>query len=637
MKSFHTLFLLMLAGGAAPAQQYTIATVAGTGASPGWSGDSGPALSAQFSNPLRVTVDSHGNLFVTDYSNQSIRRVDAGTNIVTTIAGNGTFGFSGDGSSGGGAQLADPHDVVVDAAGNVYIADTLNSRVRKVDTAGTISTFAGNGTRGYSGDGGPAVNAALTFPSGLALDQAGNLYIADYGNATVRRVDKNGNIASVAGVGYAVFGVAPGDGGAASNAFLELPYAVAVDGAGNIYIGDIGTSSIRKVGLDGRISTYVQNFAAQNFAIDPAGALYVADYRNNTVEKILPGGTELWIAGDGIAGYNGDGGPATAAQLWFPYGVAVDASGNIFVADAANAVIRELSPVAFSIGAVANAANLRAFAPPVAGSGNAAVPISPGEIVVLFGAGLGPANLTVAAPQNGFFGTQLAGTTVLVNGKAVPIVYTSSTAVAAIIPYSVNGTTSAQVAVSYQGRQSSVSTLPVGVTAPGIFTSNASGSGQAAVLNQDGTLNGAAHPAPVGSVVTFFATGEGQTTPNGVDGKLAVGTPLPQPVQSVSVTIGGLPAVVEYAAAAPTLVAGVMQCNVRDTQRRGARRRTRSDPDRRSEQSRRRHYCRIGAVAGPPRRRPSNASPMLLKPWLTPILVTLARPVCAASDASPLS
>ncbi len=562
MKSFNILFVLLMAGGAASAQQYMIATVAGIGGSPGWSGDTGPALSAQFTNPLRVTVDAAGNLFITDYTNQSVRRVDATTQIVTTIAGNGSFGFSGDGGSASGSQLADPHDVVIDAAGNIYIADTLNSRVRMVNTAGIISTFAGNGVRAYDGDGGPATSAALTFPAGLALDKAGNLYIADYGSASVRRVDKNGNISTVAGSGITVFGQAVGDGALATSAYLGMPFAVSVDSAGNIYIGDIGTSSIRKVGTNGIISTYVQNFTAQNFAIDPSGTLYAADYRNNTVEKILPGGTQLWIAGDGIAGYGGDGGIATAAQLSLPYGVAVDTSGNIFVADAANAVIRELSPVASSIGAVANAANLQAFAPPVTGTGDASVPISPGEIVVLFGTGLGPANLTVATPQNGFFGTQLAGTTVLVNGQAAPIVYTSSRVVAAIVPYSVNGTTSAQVAVSYQGKQTSVSTLPVGVTAPGIFTADASGSGQAAALNQNGTLNSAANPAPVGSVVTFFATGEGQTTPNGVDGKIAGAAPLPQPVQSVSVSIGGLPAVVDYAGAAPTLVAGVMQCNV---------------------------------------------------------------------------
>jgi uncharacterized protein (TIGR03437 family) len=537
--------------------------VAGLGGSPGWSGDSGPALDAQFTNPLRVALDAQGDLYITDYSNQSVRRVDANTDIVTTVAGNGSFGYSGDGITADGAQLADPHDVVIDAAGNVYIADTRNSRVRVINTAGIINTYAGNGTPGYSGDGGPATSAQLMFPAGLALDKSGNLYIADYGNATVRRVDKNGNISTFAGVGIAVYSDAPGDGGPAASAYLEQPYCVQLDSAGNVYIGDVGSSSIRKVDVHGIITTYVQNFSAQNFAIDSAGALYVANYHNNTVVKILPGGTQLWIAGDGIAGYSGDGGPGTAAQLSLPYGVAVDPFGNVFVADATNAVIRELSPFPFSIGAVANAANLQAFAPPVAGSGDASIAIAPGEIVVLFGTGLGPANLAVASPNNGLFGTQFAGTTVTFNGQPAPILYTSSTIVAAIVPYEVNGASSAQVVVSYQGNQTSVPALPVGVTAPGIFTANASGSGQAAVLNEDGTPNSSSNPAPIGSIITFYATGEGQTTPSGVDGELANNpNSLPQPIQKVIVTVGDLPAVVQYAGAAPTQVAGVMQCNV---------------------------------------------------------------------------
>jgi uncharacterized protein (TIGR03437 family) len=562
MRRFHILFGLLIACGTAPAQQYLISTIAGTGQSPGWSGDGGPALSAQFTNPIRVALDAQENLYITDYSNQSIRMVNNNTDIVTTIAGNGFPGFSGDGGQGLGAQLDDPHDVVVDPLGNVYIADTLNSRIRVVNAQGNISTFAGTGTRGYSGDGAPASNAQLYFPSGLALDKAGNLYIADYGNATVRKIDTNGNITTVSGLGYALYGAAPGDGGPASAAALEMPYAVQVDSGGNIYIGDIGTSSIRKIGLNGIISTYLQNFEAQNFAVDAAGALYVADYRTHTVQKILPGGSQLWIAGDGIAGYSGDGGPGTAGQFSQPYGVAVDAAGNVFVADAVNAIIRELTPLPFSIGAVANAASLVPFAPPIAGFGDASVAVSPGEIIVLFGTGLGPANLAVATPKNGVFGTQLAGTTVVINGVPAPLIYTSSTVVAAIVPYEVNGLTSAPVSVTYQGQSSLVSTLNVAATAPGIFTANASGSGQAAALNQDGTLNTATNPAPIGTVVTLFLTGEGQTTPNGVDGQLANGSTLPMPIQSVSATIGGLSAVVNYAGAAPTEVAGLMQLNV---------------------------------------------------------------------------
>jgi uncharacterized protein (TIGR03437 family) len=562
MRSAKVLSGFLAACGVVFGQQYIVSTIAGTSQSPGWSGDNGPALSAQFTNPIRIAVDSGGNLYITDYSNQSIRKVNYSNYVVNSIAGNGSLGFSGDGGSSIGAQLADPLDVVIDPAGNVYIADMLNARVRKIDTNGKISTYAGNGTRGFSGDNGPATNAQLSRPSGLALDKAGNLYIADFGNATVRKVNTAGTITTIAGLGYSTYGVAVGDGGLATASLLQTPYSVQVDAAGIVYIGDTGSSSIRRIGLDGKISTYVTNFIAQNFAIDSAGALYFANYKTNTVEKVLPGGTRLVIGGDGIAGDSGDGGPGLAAQFNLPYGVAVDAKGNVYVADAGNAVIRQLTPLPFSIGAVANAASIDAYTPPITGSGDATAAVAPGEIVVLFGTGLGPSTLTVATPSKGFFPTSLAGTTVSFNGIAAPIYYVSSTIVAAIVPYGVYGQQSVPVSVSYQGKTSLVTTVPVAATAPGIFTADASGTGQAAALNQNLTLNSTSNPASVGSVVTFYGTGEGQTTPGGVDGKIATGPTYPSPVQNYSVTVGGIPAVIDYLGAAPTLVAGVIQFNV---------------------------------------------------------------------------
>jgi uncharacterized protein (TIGR03437 family) len=562
MRSAKVLSGFLAACGALFGQQYIVSTIAGTSQSPGWSGDNGPALSAQFTNPIRIAVDKSGNLYITDYSNQSIRVVNYSNYVVNSIAGNGSFGFSGDGSSSVGAQLADPHDVVIDPAGNVFIADTLNSRVRKIDTHGKISTYAGNGTRGFGGDGGAASNALLSLPTGLALDTAGNLYIADFGNATVRKVLTTGNIITIAGLGYPTYGVAPGDGGLATAAALEMPYSVQVDATGVVYIGDTGSSSIRRIGLDGKISTYVTNFIAQNFALDSAGALYFANYRNHTVEKVLPGGTRLVIAGDGIAGDTGDGGPGLAAQFNQPYGVAVDSKGNVYVADSGNAVIRELTPLPFSIGAVANAASIVPYSPPLSGAGDATVAVAPGEILVLFGTGLGPSTLTVATPSGGFFPKSLAGVTVNFNGIPAPIYYASSTIVAAIVPYGIFGQSSVPVSVTYQGKTSLVSTVRVAATAPGIFTADASGSGQAAAINQDGTLNSSAHPASVGSVVSFYGTGEGQTNPGGVDGKIAAGPTYPSPLQNYSVTVGGVPAVIDYLGAAPTLVAGVIQFNV---------------------------------------------------------------------------
>ena len=406
--------------------------------------------------------------------------------------------------------------------------------------------------------------STASFPCqpGSRSTKKGNLYIADFGNGTVRRIDTNGNISTIAGVGYATIGSAPGDGGPATAAVLEMPYSVQVDASGAVYIGDIGSSSIRRIATNGIITTYVPNFPGQNFALDSAGAIYFANYRNNTIEKITPNGTRLWIGGDGIAGYTGDGGIATAAQFSQPYGVAVDSAGNVFVADAANAVIRELIPIPFSIGAVANAASNQAFGPPITGAGAASQAISPGEIVVLFGNGLGPANLTVNTPSKTAFGTQLSGTTVSFNGTLAPIVYTSSSLVAAIVPYEIAGQTSVPVSITYNGNTSAVTTIPVALSAPGIFTADSSGSGQAAALNQDGTPNGASNPASAGSIVTLYATGEGQTSPGGVDGKLANSAPYPTPIQPVSVLIGDLPAVVNYKGAAPQLVAGVIQLNV---------------------------------------------------------------------------
>ncbi len=564
MRSLDTVFCrllatLTLASVGAFGQQYTVSTVAGSGGSPGWSGDSGPALSAQFTNPIRIAVDKAGNLYITDYSNFSVRKVTK-NGIVNTIAGNGSLGFAGDGSSGLGAQLSNVLDVAVAGDGTVYIADSLNSRIRKIDTAGNISTIAGNGNRGYSGDGGKASDASLYFPAGLAIDSKGDLYIADYGNATVRKVTiSTGVISTVAGIGYSVFGAATGDGGPATKAYLELPHSVAVDAAGNIYIGDIGSSSIRKVGTDGKINTYLSNFVAQNFALDSAGVVYFADYRTNTVQKVLPGGiTKLWIGGNGTSGWSGDGGPATAAQFNLPYGVAVDASGNVFVADAANAIIRELSPVPFSIGAIANSASLLGFAPPVSGSGDATSPVAPGELIVIFGSGLGPATLTSA--PSGTLPTTLGGTTVLINGKPTPILYTSAAMVSALVPYSVNGLFSTTVAIQYQGKTSNVTTVPVYPSAPGLFTADGSGAGQATALNSDGTRNSATNPALVGSIVTLYITGAGQTNPAGVDGIIyPSGNNQPSPVQPLSVTIGGLAATVDFLSGAPGMVSGTMR------------------------------------------------------------------------------
>jgi uncharacterized protein (TIGR03437 family) len=227
--------------------------------------------------------------------------------------------------------------------------------------------------------------------------------------------------------------------------------------------------------------------------------------------------------------------------------VALDSAGNVYVADSGNEAIRLLSPAASSINVV-NAAS---------GSG---VSISPGEIVTIYGIGLGPSTPVSAQPgSNGKYGTQLAGTTVSFGGANGPVLYTSASQVTAIVPYSVNGT--ADVTVTYQGQSFTESAVPIASSAPGIFTSNSTGTAQAAAFNQDGSINGPTSPAPAGSVISFYVTGEGQTTPAGVDGKPAA-APLPKPVLPVSVTLNGQNVPVTYAGGAPGMVAGLMQVNV---------------------------------------------------------------------------
>ena len=570
MKSFQIVFGLLLAVGAATAQQYNISTVAGIPGAMGYFGDLGPATGAVLDYPLRVALDSKGNFYIAEYYTYVIREVSGGT--INTIVGTPieivdcsetgpTLGFSGDGGPATQAHISFVQGLAVDSSGNVYIADTTNGVVRKVTPpgaiatpAGVISTFAGIGptsgvvTQGYSGDGGPATSAELSQPSGVAVDSSGNVYIADYGNYTVRKVDTTGKISTVAGTGTWGFS---GDGGPANKAMLASPKTIAIDPAGNIYISDLGNTDIREITPDGNIHTVVSNISTDSIAVDAAGSIYFADALTATVRKILSNGTQFVIAGTpGTPGYGGDGGPGTAAQLNQPHGVALDSSGNVYVADSGNELIRLLTPVSSSISVVSAASSIGGM-------------IAPGEIVTIFGTGgLGPSTPVIAQPgTNGYFGAQLAGTTVSFAGTNAPVLYTSATQVSAIVPYSMPIGGAADVTVSYQGQAFTQSAVPIAGSAPGVFTSNSSGTGAAAAINQNDSLNSATSPAPVGSIISLYVTGEGQTTPSGVDGKPA-SAPLPKPVLPVAVTLGGQNAVVTYAGGAPSLVAGLMQINV---------------------------------------------------------------------------
>ncbi len=398
----------------------TINTVAGTG-SPGFSGDGGPALSADLYEPEGVAVtgasvyladrnndrirlftvsgnpntgdintvagngststptltsgvppqgvvldypsgvyeDPSGNVFVADTYNCLARELVEATDLVNFFAGTGACGYNGDSILATAAELNKTYGVARDSSGNIYIADTLNERVRMVSPSGTITTFAGTGTAGFSGDGGPATSAELDYPYGVAVDNQNNVYIADYYNFRIRKVS-NGTITTFAGNG--TYGYL-GDGDPATTAEFRYPESVATDAAGNLYIADTYNCVIREVSAATGIINTVAGTGTCNFSGDgPAiqnnldlpsgvwsdanGNLFIADTNNHRIRWVDLSGNMTTVAGDGTGGYAGDGGPAFNAELYYPSGVAQDAAGDILVADQYNFRVRKISAFA---------------------------------------------------------------------------------------------------------------------------------------------------------------------------------------------------------------------------------------------------------------------------------------------------
>jgi sugar lactone lactonase YvrE len=329
--------------------QGIITTVAGNG-SRGFSGDGGAAVNALIdmkSFTGGVAADAAGNVYLADTGNHRVRKIDSSV-IISTIAGNGSAKFSGDGASATNASLFAPTGLTLDAAGTLYIVDTGNQRIRRVSPNGIITTVAGNGVRGFSGDGGIATAASLSlgnvqylgtggYPTSVAVDGAGNLYIPDTENGRVRMVSPSGIITTVV-------------------AALRDPYGAAVDAAGNLFITDGSNDQILKVSPSGAVTTIATALSSPSgVALDRAGNLYIADSHSHRIRKVEPSGVTSVIAGSGdpifdpiegyylVGGFSGDGGPATSAQLNFPWGVAVDAVGNVYIADSLNNRIRKVT------------------------------------------------------------------------------------------------------------------------------------------------------------------------------------------------------------------------------------------------------------------------------------------------------
>lgn len=346
-----------------------VGTVAGSpppGASTsyGYGGDGGPATQAQLYQPRAMAVDAAGVVYVADGLNHRVRRIDT-AGVITTVAGTGQPGFSGDGGPATEAALDTPHGVAVDNAGNLYIADSSNHRVRRVDPSGVITTVAGTGKPGATGQGGPATEALIKHPKALLVDPSGALYFTDTGNNRVCRVDPaDGKITTVAGRIQRGF---EGDGGPALRAKLDTPSGLWQTADGSLLIADSDNHRIRKVDPAGNISTIAGTGVAGSDGDggpasaatfndpravigDAAGNLYVGEELGHRVRRIDPAGTVTTLAGTGVAGFAGDGGPATAAQFDHVRGLAFDPAGNLWVADVFNNRLRMISGVAAPAG-----------------------------------------------------------------------------------------------------------------------------------------------------------------------------------------------------------------------------------------------------------------------------------------------
>jgi uncharacterized protein (TIGR03437 family) len=483
-----------------------------------------------------VALDASGHIYFT--SGQLVYEI-SNLGTATAIAGSGNSpSLGGDGGAATSAQLNSPSGVAVSASaassGNFYLADTANNRIRMVTPAGIISTVAGTGQPGYSGDQGPASGAQLNAPRGMAFDNANNLYVADSGNNAVRKITPAGTITTIASQLNNPVSVAVGalgsvyiadsgnnrivevmaDGTASTFAELDLPLAVAVDASGNVVAAD--ATQIWNIASDGSPSSLIQGLSSPgSIAFAPDGTLCIADTGANVIRQLSTSGVLTAIAGTGTAGFSGDGSAALAAELSGPAGLAIGPHGTLLVADSGNNRIRSLTPVAIApqtaMVTVVNAASLTIG------------PIAPGEIVTIFGSGFG------ANPQ------------LLFDGQPATLFYTSATQINALAPASLATNPTAQISIVVDGAAVAGSSVQVAASAPGIFTATGA-TGQAAAVNQDGTLNSPSHRAVRGSIVSLYATGQGSG------------------MENVSLTIDGYSAALFYAGPAPGFP-GLMQIN----------------------------------------------------------------------------
>ena len=541
--------------------QAVITTVAGNG-SLAYSGDGGPATKAGIGIPPDVAVDAAGNIFIVDRNNNRIRKVDT-SGTITTFAGNGTSGFSGDGGPAASAALFLPIAVAVDGAGNVYIADAGSNGLRMVNTSGVINQV-------------PIISSSLTriaSPGGMTSDSAGNLYISDENGSAIYKLDKAGVLTTVAG---GTFGFA-GDGGPATKASLYFPSGVAVDSAGNIYFADRGNNRVRKVDTKGIITTFAGTGTAgfsgdggpatsaklgsgltlpfQGVAVDNAGNVYIADPMNNRVRVVKPSGIISTFAGNGT-GFatgslgNGDGGPPASSSVMQPNGVKVDQAGNVLIADTNHNLIRKVTGVGSASGS----------APVISPNGvvNGAS-FEPGIVanswVTIQGSGLASkTDNWNNAVVNGALPTSLDGVSVTMGGKPAYIYYISPSQLNVLAPDVPAGPIT--VTVTTSNGTSAPFTTTASIYGPAFFTWPGN---QVVATRTDysfavkpGTFAGATTVASKpGEVIVLWATGFGPTSPAAPTG-FAVPSDQAYVTSSLpGISINNVPATVYGAALAP--------------------------------------------------------------------------------------
>jgi TonB family protein len=386
--------------------------------------------------PSSVAIDAADNLYIAEAYGGRIRKVTP-SGAITFVVGTGTPGFSGDGGPAASAQLRNPFDIAIDVAGNLFIADSGNSRIRKVAADGVITTVAGNGTTGFSGDGGPAIGAKLNNPRGIAIDATGNLYISDTGNARIRKVATTGVITTISGNGTTAI---PGEDGPAIQAKLRSPYGVVLDKAGNLYFAEMGGQRVRRISTDGQITTVAGNgtrgssgdgrpaTAAQfqgplGVALDTMDNLYIAEADGYRIRQMTKDGIISTIAGNGTRGSGGDGGPPLGAQLDSPLRVAVGSSGNLYIVDAGAQRLRVISQ-----GQIRDVPGTGKIASPINTASNTFILFGDPKLIAPVGGAVSPPSCKSVEPnysddarQAGHQGTVVLDAIISKNGTVYPV------------------------------------------------------------------------------------------------------------------------------------------------------------------------------------------------------------------------